>query len=165
MATTGDVSDLDELIYGGSPVLPEQNSYSVSIPGGVVRSDVDGGLPKSQLQFFNKPYTASVTYIGLDGFKIAYIENFFERNRGQKFIAYFLISSGEVEPFVCQFVGEPSFSKTGFNGSVQVSYEVQPGIDRCYQQSILALGQCLTGGQIVSIGTLLNEAIEAKPNG
>lgn len=165
MALVGDTSDLDELLYGGSPVLPEQNSYSVTIPGGVVRSDLDGGLPKSQLQFFNKPYLASVTYVGLDGFKIAYLENFFERHRGQKFIANLLISSGEVEPFVVQFVGEPSFSKTGFNGSCQISYEVQPGIDRCYQQSILDLGQCLTGGQIVGIATNLHEALEAKPNG
>jgi hypothetical protein len=165
MALSGDTSDLDELIYGGSPVLPEQNSYSVTTPGGVVRSDVDGGLPKSQLQFYNKPHLASATYIGLDGFKIAYLENFFERHRGQKFIAHLLVLSGEVEPFVVQFVGEPSFSKTGFSGSCQISYEVQPGIDRCYQQSMLDLGQCLTGGQIVGIGDELRLAIEAKPDG
>lgn len=165
MAIVGDVTGLSELIYGGSPVLPEKNSYSVKIPGGVIRSDLDGGLPKSQLQFFNKSYTCSVNYVALDGFKIAYLENFFERNRGQKFLAYFLISSGAVEPFVCQFVGEPSFSKTGFNGSASVSYEVEPGIDRCYQAAMLDLGSCLTGGQIVYTKNTLREAIEAKPNG
>lgn len=163
MALIGDTTGLDEFVYAGKPILPEQDSYQLKIPGGVVRSDIAGGLPKSQLQFYNFPYEVTGQYRGLDGFKIAYIENFLDQHRGQKFIAYLLISSGDIEPFIVQYRGDPQVSKTGFNGSTSITFEVEPAIDRCYQKFILDWGACLSGGDITSIATNVNEAVKVWP--
>lgn len=159
----GDTSDLDEFVYDGKPILPEQDSYSVKIPGGVVSSDIPGGLPKSQLQFYNFPYEVSGQYRALEGFKAAFIENFLEQHRGQKFIAYLLISSGEIEPFIVQYKGIPSVSKTGFNGSVSLTFEIEPAIDRCWQQWILDIGKCIAGPTLVYTANKVNKAVNLWP--
>lgn len=148
MALQGDTSDLDEFVYGGQPILPEKDSYRVSTPYGVVTSDTAGGLLKSQLQFFNEPYTVNVNYIAVDQFKISYIENFLLRNAGQKFIATLLIG-GVLEEFVVQYLGQPQISQTGFNGNVSLTLQVEPAVDVCYQQFIREFGPCMGNPQSV----------------
>lgn len=158
----GDTSDLDRLIYGGKPVLPEQQSYSTTTPDGTVVSSVPGGLPKSQLQYLNQPYKVSVTYKSLDGFKSAYIENFFALHQGQAFIASLLIGGTETEEFVVKYLGDTKHSRTGFNGSVSVDLIVEPAIDRCFQSVIQGWGACL-GGDTAQVWLDTNEAIKALP--
>lgn len=162
MALKGETSDLDRLQFGGKPILPEQQSYSVQTPDGTVVSSVAGGLPKSQLQYFNDPYIVSVKYTALDSFMSAYIENFFTLHRGQKFIATLLIAGTELEEFVVQYLGSVKVSKTGFNGSVSVDLIVEPAIDRCFQQVIDGWGSCV-GSDTCLVWDYANKAIKALP--
>ena len=67
--------------------------------------------------------------LGLDDYKVWYMENFLNKNRGQKFIATLLIGNTELEEFVVQYLGRPKISKTGFNGSVSLTLQVEPAID------------------------------------
>ncbi|MGB1320890.1 MAG: hypothetical protein ACPG5L_08160 [Vibrio gallaecicus] len=162
MALVGDTSDLSRLEYGGNPVLPEKQSYSVSTPDGTVVSDIPGGLPKSQLQYFNQPYEVSVTYQNLDGFKSAYLENFFSLHQGQAFIATLLISGTETEEFVVKYLGNSSHSRTGFNGSLSINLVVEPAIDRCFQQVIMDWAPC-AGSSTCEIWNNINTGIGALP--
>lgn len=143
MALVGTTDDLDEFVYAGRPILPEKDSYSVTLQGGVEYSDIPGGMSKSQLQFYNSPYNVSVNYIGLDAFKIDYIENFLNRNRGQKFIAHLAISDSKIEPYVVQYLERGQVSKTGFNGSISLTLQVEPAVDTCFQQVIIDYGKCM----------------------
>lgn len=162
MAVIGDTSDLDEFIYGGRPILPEKDSYSESILGGVVASDSAGGSVKQQLQYVGGAATRKVTYILLSGFKSDYVSKFLTKNRGQKFIAYLLGDSG-IEPFVVQYLDEnPSVSKTGFNGSVSLTLQVEPANDRCYDEWLLWNLACY-GDELGCVMKNTGDAIKVLP--
>ncbi len=141
MALIGDTSDLDRFEFACEPILPEKDSYSISLPDGTVVSDLPGGMTKQQLQFFNQAYTVNVTYVGLDAFKIDFIEGFLLRNSGQKFIASLAISDSIIDEYVVQYFGSPNIAKTGFNGQVTLSLQVEPAIDVCFQQFIRDYGE------------------------
>ena len=162
MALSGDTSDLERLVYGGKPILPEKQSYSVKTQDGTVISSVAGGLPKSQLQYFNQPYKVSVTYVSLDGFKAVYLEDFFNRHQGQAFIANLLIGNTETEEFVVKYLGSTNQSKTGFNGSMSIDLIVEPAIDRCFQQFIAEFAPCM-GSDTATIFCYANLGIKALP--
>lgn len=160
MATVGDISDLDELLFGGNPFLPDAGSYSVSIQGGVISSTGQGGLSKQQLQFYNSPYSVKVSYSGTQ-FEMGYLENFFNKNRGQRFVAHLDIGGTGIEPFVVQVTNRPSVSKTGFTGSVSITYEVEPATDKCYQESMLELAVCI--GDPTELFCYSNLGVKAWP--
>lgn len=142
MAITGDVSDLDEMLWNGEPYLPQRDSYSVELPSGVVGTSFGGGLDKLQLQFVNAPYYVSVTYTAYDGFQAAYLEYFLKKNRGQKFVAWLLISGVEPEQFVVQYTEDnPQISKTGYTASVTITLQVEPSVDRDFEDFIFTFGQ------------------------
>ena len=132
MPLKGDVSNLDRFQYGGKPVLPERNSYSVKLRGGVVSSDISGGLSRQQVQFTNSPYQVSVNYVCLDQAKASWIANFIDIRRGKKFIATLLVGGVNLDEFVVQVIGQPSFKTTGINGSVSLTLQVEPAVDRCF---------------------------------
>jgi len=162
MALTGDTSDLERLIYGGKPILPEQQSYSVETPDGTVVSSVPGGLPKTSVQYFNQPYKVSVTYKSLDGFKALYLEDFFTRHQGQAFIANLLIGNTETEEFVVKYLGTSKHSKTGFNGSMSIDLIVEPSIDRCFQAFLAEYAPCM-GSDTAPVFCYANLGIKALP--
>ena len=143
MAIKGSIDGLDVFNYAGEPILPEQDSYQVGIISGAVYSETPGGMTKSSLAFFNQPYTVNVTYQGLDAFKLDYIQNFLIANNGQKFVASLMIEQSNLEQYVVQMLGDFEVSKTGFNGSISVSFEVDPAIDQCFVQVIRDWGLCV----------------------
>lgn len=138
----GDVTELDVFQYAGKPILPQKDSYSVTLQGGVTSSDVTGGLPKQMVMTTNAPYRVNATYSMLDGGMAAFVENFINLNRGQKFVAYLLIASGEIEPFVVQVAETAQISKTGFNGSISLSLDVEPAVDNCLVEWYHEYFQC-----------------------
>jgi hypothetical protein len=160
---TGDVSDLDVFEYGGKSILPEKDSYSLSLQGGVESSSLTAGLDKQLLQFMNAPFNVSVSYVGLDASKILYIEAFLNKNRGQKFVADLLIGNTEIEPFVVQYIGRPSINKTGFNGSVSLTLQVEPAIDRCFNNWVLENFKCVSGADWCEIFNNTEEGVEIWP--
>ena len=162
MALRGDTSDLERLVYGGKPILPEQQSYSVETQDGTVISSVPGGLPKTALQYFDQPYKTSVTYNSLDGFKALYLEDFFNRHQGQAFIANLLIGNTETEEFVVKYLGTSKHNKTGFNGSMSIDLIVEPAIDRCFQAFLAEYAPCM-GSDTAPVFCYANLGIKALP--
>lgn len=165
MSLKGDTSDLDRLHYGGKPVLPERDSYTVKLRGGVVASDVAGGLSRQLLQFTNAPYQVSVNYKGLDQAKASWLANFFDLRRGERFIATLLIGGTELEEFVVQQVGGPSSWKTtGFNGSLTVTLQVEPAVDTCFIEWADEAYQCVTPEEWCEIFNYTKQGIEVWPS-
>ncbi len=81
MATKGDVSGLDVLMYGGVRMVPLVDSFSRVRRSGVVASDTQGGMTRQRKKFHNQPYLAEVTYrLETPGMQ-DFIKVFFERNQ------------------------------------------------------------------------------------
>ncbi|AUR97518.1 hypothetical protein NVP1240O_18 [Vibrio phage 1.240.O._10N.261.52.F8] len=162
MAVIGNVDDLDVFEYGGKPILPEKESYTVKLQNGLQVSDVSAGMSKQQIQFLNAPYYVNVTYVGLDSFKMAYIENFLNNNRGQKFVTTLLIGGTELDQFVVQQMDVANIKRTGFNGSLSITLEVEPAIDQCFMQFIMDYGQCM-GSDTAGVFCYTNEGVKVWP--
>lgn len=161
MALSGFTDDLERFKYAGLPILPEKDSYSIGLPNGSVTSDLPGGLTKSQVQFFNMPYTVNVKYVALDAFKIDFIISFLTRHVGQKFIASLAIESSNIDEYVVQYVRDLSVKKTGFNGEISFTLQVDPVIDRCFEQMIADFGPCI--GNPEPIFCYTDMAVRALP--
>jgi len=161
MALIGDTSDLERFQYAGEYILPEKGSYSVTAKSGAVYSEVNGGMTKQQLQFFNQPYYVSVTYFGLDAFKMDYISNFLKRNDGQKFVTQLMIEKSLLEEYVVQVIGDIDWSNTGFNGSISLTLEVEPSVDTCWIQFINDYAPCM--GNPCEMFNYVDEGVQALP--
>lgn len=162
MALVGYTDDLERFQYGSKMKLPQQNGYKLTTPDGTVLSSVPGGLPKSQLQYFNQPYKVDVTYIAMDGFESNYISDFLRRHNGQRFIAELLIDKTESEEFVVEYLGDTSGTVTGFSGNFPLTLIVQPSVDRCWQQFLAEYAPCM-GSDTAPIFCYANLGIKALP--
>lgn len=163
MALRGDTSDLDRLVYGGKPVLPERDSYSVRLRGGVVSSDISGGLTKQMVQFTNAPYSVSVNYKGLDQGKATWLSNFFDKRRGERFIATLLIGGTELEEFVVQQISDATFKTSGINGSISLTLQVEPAVDNCFIDWADWAYQCSAPQEWCQIFNNTKEGVEVWP--
>ena len=126
MATKGDISGLDVLMYGGVPLVPLVDSFTRVRKTGVVASDTQGGLTRQRKKFYNQPYLAEVTYrletVGMQDF----IKVFFERNEGKKFIAHLSADRPITEPYVVQVVGDWGDAyASAVDGDVTFTLEIQ----------------------------------------
>ena len=54
MATKGDISDLDVLMYGGVPLKPLRDSFTRRRTSGVTQSEMEGGLTRQRKKFYNQ---------------------------------------------------------------------------------------------------------------
>lgn len=164
MALKGDVTGLATFQYGGKPVLPQQDSYQVSLQGGIVSSSFSAGLDKQLIQFQNSPYEVSVTYFAMDQSESMFIEQFLNRNRGLKFIATLLIGNTELEEFVVQYIGTPQISKTGFSGSISLTLQVEPAIDQCFNDWVYENMQCLSGAEWCQVFSNTDGGLNSWPS-
>ena len=98
MATKGNVSDLDVLIYGGKPLVPLVSGFNRHRKSGVVRSNVSGGTTRQRKKYFNMPHVASVTFYLGSASAQDFIQSFINRNEGKKFICYLSADRPIVEP-------------------------------------------------------------------
>lgn len=160
MALIGDITGLSRLQYAGVQILPERSGYSVSSRNGIVSSDVAGGISKQYIQFMNSPFTVSVTYKGLDASKAWFLSDFFDRNRGQRFICSLLIGSIDIEEFVVQRMGDYQYKATGINGQLTVTLQVVPSFDTCYADWASNAFQCVSGGDWAKIFKETKEGVE-----
>lgn len=164
MALKGYTSDLERFVYAGKPVLPERDSYQVTLQGGVVSSSVAGGLAKQQVQFTNSPYSVSVNYKGLDEAKTIWMSNFINRHRGKPFIATLLIGGTELDEFVVRIMGNPSLKTTGFNGSIKLTLQVEPAVDHCFINWAHEAYMCLSAQDWCKVFNYTKQGIESWPS-
>lgn len=163
MALKGDTSNLDTFTHAGAPMLPLASSYNVTLPNGVAASSIAGGMSKMQLQFQNAPYYVSCTYRTMNYFDSAYIEGFFKRHLGQKFIAYLVLEGTSPEPYVVQVISEIETTKRADGGDTAITYEVMNATDRCYEQVIQDWGECV--GNPTCVWADIAQGIRNLPDG
>jgi len=159
----GDVTGLAVLNYGGKPVLPERDSYQVTLQGGIVTSSFGGGMSKQAVQFQSSVYQVKCNYIGLDGGKAQWLANFFNRNRGLPFVATLMLDDGTLDQYVVQRVDNNPVSLTGFNGSISVTYEVEPAIDTCFADWTYEAYQCVSASDWCKIFNYTKQGNESLP--
>lgn len=143
MALIGDTSELDTLLYGGKYMLPEAASYTMTTPWGVVSSDVSGGFVRQQLQFFNSPAQVHVVYRCVTKARVDFLKAFIRRHEGLPFIAALAVDTDEVEPYVVDIVGAPTWQENGFSGTCTLTYQVQPTPKADYDEFLQWAGATL----------------------
>ena len=143
MALIGDTSELDTLLYGGKYMLPEAASYTMTTPWGVVSSDVSGGFVRQQLQFFNSPAQVQVVYRCVTKPRVDFLKSFIRLHEGLPFIAALAVDTDEVEPYVVDVVGAPTWQENGFSGTCTLTYQVQPTPNADYDEFLQWSGSAL----------------------
>lgn len=108
MATKGDISDLDELIFGGKPIVPQVaiGGYSMYKRTGVTQNDVAGGATRQRRRFHGTPIVASATFFLETPEMQDFIRVFIERNIGKYFVCHTEADRKIVEPYVVQVLGD-----------------------------------------------------------
>lgn len=142
MATKGDVSDLDEFIYGGEPVRPMLSGFARRRVSGISQSSAGGGLTRQRKKFYNQPYTVDATY-RLDTVQMQdYVKIFFERNEGKRFIAYLRADRPLEDAYVVQVVSdwEDAYA-SAVDGTMTVTLEVVSCRDRELDAALFPLYQ------------------------
>lgn len=173
MATKGDVSGLDELIYGGEPLVPLTGGFSRRRTVGAIQSDVNGGLTRQRKKFYNQSYTADVTYYLGTPEQQDFMKIFFERNEGKPFIAYLRADRPILEPYVVQVLGEWEDNYvSAVDATITFVLEIVSARDRelddalfpLYQATGDNISEAITGiERIVLAMPTLSDAIESVP--
>ncbi len=131
MATKGDISGLDVLMYGGVPLIPLLNSYSGHRKSGLVQSNTLGGATKQRKKFYGTTYTYDASFFLDNKLMQDYVKSFFELNEGKKFICHLKADRPIVEPYVVQVTSDwedPYCSEV--DGKLTVTLEIFQARDR-----------------------------------
>lgn len=165
MATSGDISGLDVLMFGGKPMVPQvaQGGFSRRRQSGVVNSDVAGGASRQRKKYFGGTHIAEVTFYLETAQQQDYMELFVTRNEGKKFICHLQADRPIVEPYVVQILGDVQYSEVTAKDSVaSMTLEVfsvrDPAMDEFLYETYPVLGD-----QLHSTLRGLHEVVEAIP--
>ncbi len=111
MATKGDISGLDTLMFGGEPMVPQVSGFSRFRKSGVIQSGATGGARRQRKKFFNMPHEASATFYLETVGMMDYMQSFINDNEGKKFICHLAADNAAVEPYVVQVISEWEFTE------------------------------------------------------
>jgi hypothetical protein len=120
MATTGDITGLDVLVYGGKNIVPQvaQGGYSRQRQSGVVGSEISGGATRQRKKYYGGTHIAEAAFYLETAQQQDYFELFVLRNEGKKFICHLAADRPIVEPYVVQFVGDVQFTEVNAKDSI-----------------------------------------------
>ena len=120
MATKGDITGLPVLMFGGNPLIPQVaiGGYSRYRKSGVVNSDASGGAGRQRKKYFGNTHIAEVTFYLETAQQQDYLELFFRRNEGTRFICHLAADRPIVEPYVVQVISEVNYSEVNAKESV-----------------------------------------------
>lgn len=104
MATKGDISTLDVLMYGNKPMIPLKSGFSRQKDDGVVRDSVSGGATRQRMKFYGTTHTADVSFRCESKPQCDFFNMFIERNRGKYFICHLQADRPLIEPYVVQAI-------------------------------------------------------------
>ena len=163
MATKGDISTLDVLMFGGKPLVPLVSGFSRRRTSGVVNSDVAGGRTRQRKKFYGNAYTAQATFRLRTPQMQDFIKTFFERNEGKSFICNLSADRPIVEPYVVRVLGD---WEDAYVSAIDADLTVTLEIDsvRCPELDdlLFTLYQC-RGNDVYKIMTLTTEAVVQLP--
>ncbi len=166
MATKGDISDLDVLQFGGSPMIPQvaQGGFSRTRKSGVVRSDSAGGASRQRKKYFGNTHIADVTFYLETAQQQDYMEMFSVRNEGKKFICHLSADRPLVEPYVVQIISEINFSEVNAKDSIAtMTLEIFPVRDQVLDDWLYDYYQ-IFGSDLKGYLLDFGEIVKAMPN-
>lgn len=158
------MDELPELRYGGEMVRPERDSYSYTPPWGVTKSNIEGTLSRLNRRSFGGPANVSCTVQLNNPSKLQWWDDFYNYTiaEGSQRFAMELFVNGIIQVHVVQIVGTPKVTTIGWFGTVELTLEAVPIIDRCAAQIRQIMMPCygdktsLVVNQIIAVGQLLN---------
>lgn len=163
MATKGDVSDLDVLMFGGKPLVPLVSGFNRVRRSGVVRSDVGGGSTRQRKKSFNMPHIASVTFYLRSPAAQDFIQSFINRSEGKKFICHLSADRPIVEPYVVQAIDDWQHVEVdAIAGTVTCQFEIFSTKEDCLDQFFYDFYSCM-GDDLFCILSGMSEIIERVP--
>lgn len=166
MATKGDISDLDVLMFGGEPVIPQVaiGGYSRTRNSGVTMSTSPGGASRQRKKYFGNTHIAEVTFYNETAQQQDYMEMFITRNEGKRFICHLQADRPIVEPYVVQIVSEAQYSDVNAkDSSVSMTLEIFSVRDAVLDDWLYELYPIL-GSDLYPWLIGLHEIVEAMPD-
>ena len=163
MATKGDVSDLDTLIFGGKPLVPLVSGFNRFRRSGVIRSKVSGGSTRQRKKNFNMPHIAEVTFYLRSPASQDYIQTFINRNEGKKFICHLSADRPIVEPYVVQAISDWQHIEVNVvTGTVTCQLEIFSTREECLDNFTYEFYQCM-GDDLYCIITGMSDIVKKMP--
>lgn len=158
------MDELPELRYGGEMVRPERDSYSFSEPWGVTKSNIAGTLSRLGRSSFGGPVNLSCTVLLSNPAKLQWWDDFYNYSiaEGSKRFVMELLINGVIQSHVVQIVSAPKVNTIGWHGSVDLTLEAVPIINRCASMSRQVMMPCYGDktaymvNQIVEVGLMLD---------
>lgn len=164
MATKGDISDLDVLVFGKQPLIPLVSGFSRNRRSGVVQSSAAGGATRQRKKFYGTVYEARAKFYLETPAQQAFIKQFFERNEGKRFICHLAADRPVVEPYVVQVISEWNDSYvSAVDGELSVTLEIfSVRTDPCLDDFLYEMYQCL-GDDVYCVLKGITEVVEELP--
>lgn len=163
MATKGDVSNLDTLLFGGEPMIPLVSGFSRYRRNGVIQSDVQGGSTRQRKKFFNNPHIASATFWLETPAQQDYIQLFFERNEGKYFICHLAADRPLIEPYVVQVVSDwENDYVSAKDGTLTVTLEIVSARDEALDEFLFPMYEAI-GSDLYDVLICFKKIVLAMP--
>lgn len=165
MATKGDLTGLDTLIFGGEPMIPSVavGGFSRYKKSGVIRSDTTGGASRQRRRYFGTTHIAEVTFYLETPAHQDFFELFVERNQGKRFICHLQADRPIVEPYVVQVISEVNFSEVdAISSQASMTMEIYSVRDREADDLMFALYSSI-GVEAMALFVYLHDIVELIP--
>lgn len=165
MATKGDITGLDVLMFGGKPMVPQVaiGGYSRYKESGVSRSNASGGATRQRKKYFGTTHIAEVTFYLESAEQQDFMELFTERNEGKKFICHLTADRPIVEPYVVQAISDFRYSDvTAKDAAVSVTLEIFSARDKELDDWLYSMYPSV-GSDLSALLTGLHEIVEVMP--
>lgn len=163
MAIKGDVTGLEELVFGGEPMVPLVDGFSGARRSGIVQSNMTGGLTRQRKRFYNNPIVKSVSFFLETPQAQDYFSMFGYRNEGKKFICHVRGSRPIVEPHVVQIISEwEEVLATAVDGRYELEMEIIDVRNPCLDEFLLPMYQC-TGIDLCDILSGIIDVADRTP--
>lgn len=135
---------IPEFKYGGEMLRPERDSYSYTPPWGVNKSNIAGTLSRLNRANFGSPATVTCSVILNNPSMLQFWDDFYEFTlaQGSKRFKMELFVNGVIQAHVCQIVAVPKVKTIGWHGTVSLTLEAVPIVDRCASAIRQEMMQC-----------------------
>lgn len=163
MATKGDISGLDVLLYGGKPMIPLVSGFSRYRRSGIIQSEVQGGRTRQRKKFYGNCYIAEATFFLGSPQQQDALKIFFERNEGKTFVCHLSADRPIVEPYTVRIISDWTDAYVSAkDGQLTVTIEIDsvrcPELDDVLHE----MYQC-AGDDVYEIMFLTTETVRQLP--
>jgi len=165
MATKGDITGLAVLMFGGVPMIPQvaNGGFSRYRKSGVISSDASGGAGRQRKKYFGNTHIAEVNFYLETAQQQDFMELFFNRNEGKRFICHLAADRPIVEPYVVQAISDARYSEVNAKESLcSVTLEIFSARDADLDEFLTEMYPVF-GSDLYDILTGFRPIVEAMP--